>query len=925
MTISKNLKAKLDRIFTLISFSLNVKQCYISFIENGKETVIWGSNGIALPTAINLEDFNKDLDYPFYVKQSDISFTTLRSNFVDDFKSAYIIPLHLLEINFSGRMFLFNDNVDFLDKKTVKILEDTQAIIIDCLVEDLRMPKYENLSTANDILNHSLIIQNIENGIIITNSEFQIEWSNNAFQKITGYTEQELLNKIPADFLFGPLTSKKTHKKIVESIERKSNYLGEILNYSKHGKPYWINIHVIPILDDKKNITKIITVISDISVKKSLEEKLRRVAELQEFIIDSTNYAIISTDLFGLIKTYNKGTEKTLGYLSEEIVGLYSITKFLVEKELRKLTSELEKKSNWFEGFLQFSLKQNLQEWTFVSKKGKKIPMLISASTLKNRNGEAVGYVFVCADNTEKKIFERKQLEQIEEIEQINNELANANQKASEALKLKDDFIVKISHEIRTPMNGIIGLSNLLMEEPLSKKQIDFVNGINSSGNHLLHIINDLLDISKINAGKVIFEETPFSIELVISNIVNNLLPIAQKKKIEIISLISPNTPRELIGDMIKFNQILFNIIGNAIKFTEKGYVSIDINGHIKNNLFFCETTIKDTGIGIASNMIDKIFENFVQAQDDTNRLYGGTGLGLSISKQLIEAQGGNIEVTSQLGSGTEFKFILPFKIAKSKTKSSIEDRDTFVYKSTTFLSNKRVLIAEDNNINLLVITNVLKKWGAMIRIAQDGKEVIDILKNEDFDLILMDLQMPVLDGLGATKIIRNELNLNIPIIAMTANALIGEDMKCIGNGMQGYVSKPFKPLELKSAIQKCLNIEEQSNYNIDLTLLKEISGGNTDVLNDMLTVYLTDLPTYINELSTAIGEKNMKLVSGVSHKIKSSILLIGINALESDFEYIETYSLQPEYENECILKAENLIEVCNTSMEQVKLILKSK
>jgi len=399
----------------------------------------------------------------------------------------------------------------------------------------------------------------------------------------------------------------------------------------------------------------------------------------------------------------------------------------------------------------------------------------------------------------------------INKRQQLEKDLKIAQKKAEDAAMVKEQFMANMSHEIRTPMNAIIGFNNRLMKTNLNAEQKDYVFAVQSSGENLLTIVNDVLDFSKIEAGMVKLENIPFNLPDLLNSVHNMFFMQAKEKKVDLQLIVSENVPPTIKGDPTRLTQILLNLVGNALKFTDSGSVTI-IAETIKQNdeHFYIQFKIKDTGIGISKDKIPEIFNRFTQEKSDTTRIYGGTGLGLSIVKKLLELQNGTIMVESEKDKGSVFTFILPLlkdhslHIAK---RSATEKAHEPFHK--TKLS---VLVVEDNVMNQKLAGFMLNDWGFDFDVCNNGKLAIEKLKNHSYHLILMDIQMPEMNGYEATKFIRNHLNINIPVIAMTAHALPGEREKCISYGMTDHISKPINENELRTLIDKYLDVNFQKN-----------------------------------------------------------------------------------------------------------------
>lgn len=379
-------------------------------------------------------------------------------------------------------------------------------------------------------------------------------------------------------------------------------------------------------------------------------------------------------------------------------------------------------------------------------------------------------------------------------------DLIDAKEQAEESSLAKEAFLANMSHEIRTPMNAILGMCQQLKKTELSKNQRFYLETVNSAAENLLVVINDILDITKIEAGKLDLEHIGFRLNEVLARVTQVMSHKAQEKGVQLSFCVDGSIHPVLKGDPYRLNQVLLNLVGNALKFTPKGSVLIECRASGPLNIGDTQCiriNVKDTGIGIEQQFIDRLFDKFSQEDKSVTRKYGGTGLGMSICKQLIELMNGTIRVHSRKGEGTEMILTIPFDRGRESDLKQKEENNV----DPAIFRGKKILLVEDNEINRLVAVTVLGSYGAVISEAVNGAEALVALEKDNYDLVLMDVQMPVMDGLEATQRIRAELKSNIPIIAFTANAIKGEIDKCHAAGMNDYVSKPFEENKLIGTI----------------------------------------------------------------------------------------------------------------------------
>jgi PAS domain S-box-containing protein len=474
------------------------------------------------------------------------------------------------------------------------------------------------------------------------------------------------------------------------------------------------------------------------------------------------------------------------------------------------------------------------------------------------------------------------------------SERKNDQEELINAQKAKEQFLANMSHEIRTPINGIVGMVNLLNESATSPEQTNYLNAIKHSADNLKVIINDILDFSIIESGKLKFEKVGFDVMNQVQTVIDSLMVQAKEKGLEIeLSTKSKKNDIIILGDPVRLSQILINLINNAIKFTHEGKITIDIScAESLDNILNITFKVIDTGIGIDQNKIKTIFDTFKQADESITRKFGGTGLGLTISKQLVELQGGKISVSSKVGVGTTFTFVIPYARG-SKADILVKEEDTHVFKNLKkridSLTGMRVLLVEDNDINRMYAANVLKKWHCQYDEAENGQIALEKMRKQDYDLILMDIHMPVLDGIETARSIRSSFSKpksEVPIVAFTANALKGDKDKYLDAGMNAYISKPFMPDELFDIMSKYYHPKTDAGMPgqktiTDLSYLRKMSNNDESFVQEMVSSFVEKTPEIISQIKQATKEKDWSQVGSLAHKLKPNLAFMGVDSLK--------------------------------------------
>lgn len=607
-------------------------------------------------------------------------------------------------------------------------------------------------------------------------------------------------------------------------------------------------------------------------------------------LIEASLDPLVTISTEGKITGMNQATVNITGVTRENLAGTDFFDYFTDPQKAREVYQEV-----FAKGFVT--------DYPLTIKNHKLTDVLFNGSVYKDQSGNVLGAVVVARDITEQKKSEKELTEAIvfAELatvlaEEAKTKAESATQIAENAVKAKQQFLSNMSHEIRTPMNAIIGFTKVLLKTDLSAKQKEYLTAIKMSGDALIVLINDILDLAKVDAGKMTFEQTPFKMTLTISAMLHLFEAKILEKNLELVKEYDSRIPEVLLGDPVRLHQIILNLLSNAVKFTTTGKITVTVQLLSESDdKVTIEFTVTDTGIGIAENKLESIFENFQQASSRTSRLYGGTGLGLAIVKQLVESQGGSIRVKSKIDEGSSFSFILSFQ--KTNAEAKAEDEITGM---DTEVKSIRVLVVEDIALNQLLMKTLLDDFGFKQDIAANGKIAIEKLSqkvstgaSESYDIILMDLQMPEMNGFEATEYIRNTLKSNIPIIALTADVTTVDLAKCKAVGMNDYISKPVDERVLYSKIIGLIrkpaqtnNREEKGTENkpreklkcTDLAYLTRLTKSDRKLMMEMISLYLEQTPPLIRTMKQSLRDKDWGSLYATIHKMIPSFSIVGIS-----------------------------------------------
>ena len=802
---------------------------------------------------------------------------------------------------------------------------------------------------------------------------------------------------------------------------------------SPNGERRYTHVVKSPVYDSYQNLVGIQGIFSDVTEKERAEHELVQTkARLQAVLDAATQVSIISTDVDGAINLFNTGAERMLGYTPNEMIGKSPVLFHLpaeIAARSKALLQECGRSIRDFEVLVDLARRGDHEEreWTYVRKDGSHIRVALSVTTKRDGAGHITGFLAIAVDITTRHLAEA--------------ELLKAKEAAESANRAKSDFLANMSHEIRTPLNAIIGMTELVRDTDLNVMQQEYLSMVQDSGESLLAVINDILDFSKIEAGKLSLESVSFPLRELLGDTMKSLALRAHRKQIELACHVANVVPTQVEGDPHRLRQVIINLVGNAIKFTEQGEVVLDVNvERASETEIVLHFRVIDTGIGISANQLESIFEAFEQADTSTTRRYGGTGLGLTISSRLIELMHGRVWVESEIDQGSTFHFLARFGAViqdadSSETKiphlmlqglrvlivddnatnrrilmeilsqwlmqptavasvpealqelqqradlgspyeliltdASMPDIDGFTLaqriqqnpvlcrsmvmmltsgdrpddlrrcqelgiaaylvkpvKQRELLDAvlvavggqaalsgakeqnssaqrrsehpKSVLLAEDSLINQKLAIGLLEKWGHRVTVANHGYEAVNLSGDQPFDLLLMDVQMPELDGLDATRMIRRReqtTGIHLPILAMTAHAMKGDRERCLAAGMDDYLVKPIRASELFQAVERIGLVTTPTQPmamiatpcdEIDWHMARRAVNEDEELLKQVLEAFLEEGPQLLVSMQESVIARDLKRFQRTTHTLKSGLRMFGIMSLAEDVERLE-------------------------------------
>jgi len=779
--------------------------------------------------------------------------------------------------------------------------------------------KYENvteklknqLQIAESDERNKLIMNSAIDAIIIIDKLGKIISWNPSAERIFGWTHDEVVTHSLSEIII-PEYMRKSHNDgmIRRLTSGESKMLGRLLELpaqNKKGEEFPVEIYVICF--EQEGEKYYCGFIKDISERKINEEILKLQEEKYRNIIANMNLGLLEVDLEDTIIYANQSFCDMSAYSLAELKGKKAAELFVVEHHRQIISQKNElRKTHESDGYeLEVKNKNGENRWWFVS-----------GAPNYNDRGQLVGSIGIHLDISDHKLLEK--------------ELAKAKSIAEAAAKAKELFLANMSHEIRTPLNVIIGMIRQLTKESLTADQHFYINQSASSAKHLLTILNNVLDVAKIESGDMEILENGFSPSALLYNVHSIMYSQAIEKNLKFKLNASPDLKPVLIGDDTRLRQVFINLVGNSIKFTQAG--SIMLNAEVVSETDTHQTIlfeVVDTGIGMSEEFITRIFDKFSQEQNESNRRYEGTGLGMTISNDLIRLMGGNLKVDSIKSVGTTFKFELNFRIGKpEQLVSNNQQIQQNIFKSC------KALLVEDNEMNRFIAIQSLDFLGFETTEAENGKIAIELASKNSYDIILMDIQMPVMDGVEATEYIREQLNLKTPIIALTANAFKHDIELYLNKGMNDFITKPYDEQDFFRKIDHVLSLhkfklgnttndqnkeEEMKTTNklYNLMQLEQMSRGNNSFVTKMISIFINQTKENIAIMENGIATSNFDEVKRIAHKIRPSIGQMGILSLKNEARNIENYKLELGENQEFKDMTNDLCEVLNKVLKELE------
>ncbi|MDD4587267.1 MAG: PAS domain S-box protein [Heliobacteriaceae bacterium] len=705
-----------------------------------------------------------------------------------------------------------------------------------------------------------ITLQSIGDAVITTDLESHVTMMNPVAERLTGWTGAEAIGK-KLDQVF-KIVDHNTNQELkhpfaavfTQGVSQGLRRNSVLLN--RNGERHFASACAAPIRDRQQATVGMVIVFRDINRLKKTEEEIRRLSS----IVEHSPSAAIIIDPQGFIEYINPHFTRLTGYKPQDLAGISVFCSDLLQNlplDTKEVNAALLAGKEWQKEVFFYNDRQQPCWWS------------IYCAPAKDEDGKVKNYFSIIEDITRRKMAEEK--------------LKKAKEEAEVANRAKAEFLANMSHEIRTPLNAIIGMTSLSLlanPEPDQKENLEIIK---MAGDALLKIIENILDFSKIEAGKVNIEKVDFNLHQLLAKNMAMHSPRAQEKSLDMFYEIDPALPALVNGDPYRIQQVLSNLIGNAIKFTDRGKVGVRLKLRQKTDSgLLLEASVSDTGIGLAKKQLDQVFDSFFQADGSISRTYGGTGLGLNISKNLVELMGGEIWAESTPGTGTTFHFTLTLDFPDQEKSGAAERKDIYedIEQKTPALS---ILVVEDNLINQTVLINLLRVQGHHVETAANGREALSLLAENNYDLILMDILMPEMDGLETTHWIRKQeagTGRHIPIIALTAHAIYGDREKFLAAGMDDYLAKPVQMEELFQAIARVVRNAKENKCGREYAGIEALSPK--DLFSRVDADFLTELENALRELDSALVDVALHRVEKSAHQIKELAYKMDENTIKN-------------------------------------------
>ena len=776
---------------------------------------------------------------------------------------------------------------EILARKTAERILEEKALELhhnNVKLQDLNRELEEKVRQRTEELEKSRqaykgLVENAGDVIYNLDKNGCFTYVNPAGEKILGIPAQTLLGKH-----FSEVLHPDNREEIVRLHHLTLRAKKEMINLefpvtTLDGRTTWLGQKLNVHYNESGKLEHITGVARDITEIRNIQERIRKSEEKYRGLIENMELGLLEVDTNDKIVRAYDGFCRMMGYDQEELIGKDPKILFLDKEDIHFMEQqEADRKKGL----------HNVYEVQMKHKQGHKVWMLISGAPVMNDSGVVTGSMGIHYD-----ISPQKKLEA---------DLIRAKEEADDARQAEKEFLAQMSHEIRTPLNAVIGMANLLSDTHLNPEQETYVQDVKHAADVLHGLISDILDLSKIEAGQMELAPSLVNIHQTVVMMCRTMKVKAEENGNQLDYFIGDKVPQLMRLDRNILNQVLLNLIGNAIKFTHNGKIALHLDTQIEEDgSCLLQVKIVDTGIGIPENKLPDIFEKFKQAEGrNTHKRYGGTGLGLPICKKLVELHGGNIEVESETEKGSTFRFELKGQLADRDSSGQLSAADG-TSGATVDFTKLKFLIVEDTFMNQRYIQSILKRWSSDSELANNGKEAVELSENERFDLILMDMQMPVMDGYEATRVIRADKtnpNHRAPIIALTASALLDDRRKALAAGMDEHLTKPFTPDQLKAAIKTQLSRPGASNpaERVTLPLAFRVTkvrqehidlyfGGDMDYAKEMVLEFLRSLPSERENIGRLIQSKDPAALSNWLHSMYPVVAMLGAPELSKEIK----------------------------------------